>query len=295
MQRLLFLVVMLFALAGTAAAAPSAPPVSPPDGPDLSLMALGITDFKTAKVGSQKYLAAEGVVASYERILLLSGSVVYVSDEVDLYAKAATGQRDAAGFRHLVATRAGRKSLAKSFAQGLRPLKAKSVVVSPPSSIATGQFAFRFTITAKTNKGTLHLGFAVVRVDRAVGYMFAIARKGATVTAGTLASLARKQAAHFQAGFTVGSSAPPAIAGTPAQGQTLTADRGHWLGGPETFTYQWKRCDAAGANCADIAGATTASYVVSAADAGFTVGVRVQATNALSTLTVESALTAVVA
>ena len=44
-------------------------------------------------------------------------------------------------------------------------------------------------------------------------------------------------------------------------GSTLTADHGTWTGTtPITYTYQWQRCDAAGANCADIAGATGSTY-----------------------------------
>src|SRR3954454_14538837 len=41
------------------------------------------------------------------------------------------------------------------------------------------------------------------------------------------------------------STAPPAITGTPAQGQTLTASTGSWSGTqPLTYTYQWRRCGA---------------------------------------------------
>src|SRR5947207_5142176 len=37
---------------------------------------------------------------------------------------------------------------------------------------------------------------------------------------------------------------PPTIAGAPQQGQTLTAGHGTWNGGqPQTYTYQWRRCD----------------------------------------------------
>jgi hypothetical protein len=283
----------LLALAGTAVAAPTAPPVSPPDGPDLALMALAVTDFPAAKVDSQKYIATQGTVAAYERDFVLSGALAVIIDEVDLYATATAAQRDAGGFRRFVATPAGRNALGRSFARGLRPLTVKTVTVSRPSSISAGQFAFRFTITATTNKGTVRVGFSIVRVDRAVGYMFAVARRDARVTAASLVSLARTQAGRFQTGFTIGSATPPAITGTPAQGQTLTADRGRWTGGPQQYTYQWKRCDAAGASCVDIVGATAGTYVVTPADAGFTLGVRVTATNALSTLTVESVLTAV--
>ena len=257
-------------------------------------MALAVEDFQAARVDSQKYIAAQGTVAAYERGFVLRGSLAFVADEIDLYSTAAKAQTDAAGFRRLLTTRAGRKELGASFARSLRPIRAKTVTVSPPSAVAAGEFAYRFTITATTNKGTVRVGFAFVRVDRALGILFALARKGARVTSGSLVSLAKKQATHFRSGFTIGNVTPPTITGTPAQGQTLTADRGRWSGGPEQYTYQWKRCDAAGANCVDIAGATTATYTVTPADAGTTLGVRVQATNALSTLTVESALTAVV-
>jgi hypothetical protein len=72
----------------------------------------------------------------------------------------------------------------------------------------------------------------------------------------------------------------PSISGAAAQGQTLTAATGTWVGAPTGFTYQWQRCDAAGAGCIAIDGATAATYVVGAADAGGTLRVVVTATNA---------------
>lgn len=296
MKKAVLVFALLFALAGTSAASTAAPPKSPADGPDLALMAFAVADFPGATMDAQKYIAVtSGVVAAYERdITLTSGPLVFISDEVDLYAQATKAQSDAAAFKRLVSTKAGRKFLGTQFARGLRPLKTKRVTVSAPAGISAGEFAFRFTITAVTNRGTIRVGFAVVRIHRAVGVMFVVAKPGSRVAGARLVSLVRMQEAHFRGGFTIGTVAVPTIAGTAAQGQTLTADRGRWSGGPEAFTYQWKRCDAAGANCADIAGATAATYVITPADAGFTLGVRAQATNPLSTLTAESPLTAVV-
>ena len=75
-------------------------------------------------------------------------------------------------------------------------------------------------------------------------------------------------------------SGTPAAAGTPVDGQTLTADPGAWTGtGPIDFTYQWQRCDAAGANCVDIAGATDATYTLGSGDVGSTVRVIVTGDN----------------
>lgn len=71
----------------------------------------------------------------------------------------------------------------------------------------------------------------------------------------------------------------PAIAGTPTIGQTLIASSGTWRGASGVFSYQWLRCSASGGGCADISGAATQSYVVSSADSGNTVSVRVRASN----------------
>ncbi|MGZ4353335.1 MAG: hypothetical protein ACXVZ4_07300, partial [Gaiellaceae bacterium] len=76
-----------------------------------------------------------------------------------------------------------------------------------------------------------------------------------------------------------GSSSPPVVSGTPQQGNTLSATSGSWTGTtPITFTYQWTRCNSSGAACAAIAGATSQTYLVQAADVGETLRVNVTAT-----------------
>ncbi|MDQ1703248.1 MAG: hypothetical protein QOF57_2500, partial [Frankiaceae bacterium] len=88
----------------------------------------------------------------------------------------------------------------------------------------------------------------------------------------------------------------PSISGTPADGATLTADKGAWSGtGPLDFTYQWQRCDGAGANCTDIAGATSSTHDLTAADVGHTIVVVVTGTNAGGSDTASSAPSSVVA
>ena len=51
-------------------------------------------------------------------------------------------------------------------------------------------------------------------------------------------------------------STQPSIVGSPEAGKLLSAVPGVWNGGkPLAFTFQWRRCDAAGGSCADISGA----------------------------------------
>jgi PKD repeat protein len=90
-------------------------------------------------------------------------------------------------------------------------------------------------------------------------------------------------------------TAPPTISGTTQQGQTLSASPGSWSGSqPITYAYQWQRCDSGGANCAAITGATSATYVLVAADVGSTLRVAVTATNSVGFATATSAATPVV-
>ena len=91
-------------------------------------------------------------------------------------------------------------------------------------------------------------------------------------------------------------TAAPRIDGAPRDGQTLTADPGAWDGtAPVSFTYQWRRCDATGADCRDIDGATDAAYAATPADVGHAVLVLVTGRNDGGTPTAASAPTPAVA
>jgi uncharacterized repeat protein (TIGR01451 family) len=75
--------------------------------------------------------------------------------------------------------------------------------------------------------------------------------------------------------------AVPTIVGTAREGQQLRAVSGSWPELPTaTFRYQWRRCDALGESCFDIAGATTALYTPTPADVDWTIRVAVTALDA---------------
>jgi hypothetical protein len=103
----------------------------------------------------------------------------------------------------------------------------------------------------------------------------------ATNSAGS-GSATSQQTAVVTASTPPTNTSSPAISGTPAQGQALTASTGIWSGTtPMSYGYQWQRCDTTGAGCAAITSATGSSYTLGAADAGSTLRVQVTATNSV--------------
>lgn len=88
----------------------------------------------------------------------------------------------------------------------------------------------------------------------------------------------------------------PTIVGSPVAGKILAATPGVWTGGkPVSFTYQWQRCDAAGQNCAPIAGQIAEKYIPTASDVGSSIVVSVTATATGGTATAASAPTVTIA
>ena len=80
---------------------------------------------------------------------------------------------------------------------------------------------------------------------------------------------------------TPASQVAPSIPGDAREGQTLTANPGTFSGNPASFAYQWLRCETGPfMECTDIAGQTQQSHVVTTADIGNRLMIRVTATNA---------------
>jgi Hypothetical glycosyl hydrolase family 15 len=87
----------------------------------------------------------------------------------------------------------------------------------------------------------------------------------------------------------------PVISGTAQEGLTLASTMGSWSNSPDTYTYQWKRCDSSGAACSAVTGAIASKYVLGSADVGGTLRVVVTASNDAGPASATSAATAVVA
>jgi len=88
----------------------------------------------------------------------------------------------------------------------------------------------------------------------------------------------------------------PSLSGMTRDTQTLSVSAGAWSGTPPlSFSYRWRRCDAAGAGCADIALQTATTYILTSADVGKTIRAVVTATNAAGSVFATSQATSVVA
>jgi Ig domain of plant-specific actin-binding protein len=91
-------------------------------------------------------------------------------------------------------------------------------------------------------------------------------------------------------------TAAPSVTGVLQQGKQLTATPGTWTGsGTVATTFQWYRCDANGAHCASVHGATRATYTQVAKDVGGTLGVTVRATDPTGTTAAYAPLAGLVA
>jgi hypothetical protein len=118
-------------------------------------------------------------------------------------------------------------------------------------------------------------------------------RDTVTVATAGLQNWADSAATGVVAGGAPVNLSPPVIAGTAATGQSLSVTPGIWSTSDITRSFQWRRCDSAGANCNDVVGAST-SYALAAADVGHTVRVGETASNPYGTASANSAPTAVV-
>ena len=84
----------------------------------------------------------------------------------------------------------------------------------------------------------------------------------------------------------------PSVTGTTTQGQSLATDPGTWSPAATAYSYQWQR-SMDGTTWSDIAGATSATYLLGTADIGAQVRVLVTASNQYGTSTGATAASAV--
>lgn len=277
-------------LASSASASPTGEAreqIKPPAGiPILSGMALKTSDLSPgARVLRQGYVRpASGFVASYTRQFRVGARLrgkrfLYLENSIELLPNVA----DAQLFYNLVrlfSTRLDPDELAADFTQE-SGIKVRYVRIGRPVALRVGNQSFASRVRIGTRLGEFHVVTAVVRVDRIVAYVGIGGLPKTKVGTPEAKTLVRAVGRRMAQGLLpLNRGGRPAISGTAAVGQTLTASTGAWINNPTGYTYAWARCDAATINCTLIPGATARTYVLTAADGGFTIRVRVTARNA---------------
>ncbi|MBD0282189.1 MAG: hypothetical protein ICV69_08360 [Thermoleophilaceae bacterium] len=214
----------------------------------------------------------------------------------------------------VVARNAEGSSSATSAPTGVvQPVPKPPVNTSPPTVSGTARVGETLQAGAGTWSGTEPISYdyqwqrcSLVCGDipgaTATTYALTSADAGSTVrvrvtasnSAGSASATSAETATVVESTAPANTS-PPTISGTAREGERLSATSGTWSGTePIAYGYQWRRCDAGGGGCADIASATEASYTVTSADVGSTLRVAVTASNGVGSATAGSEPTAVV-
>ena len=290
MARIGWTAVAVLAGALTLAAAASA--VSP----DVAAMNLQAADVPGAKVVNQHAVKEQGYVAAHFRSFVFSAPdkgprLIGIESETELAADPAKATADIGDAVKVFASKTQRKAIIASIAKNAQ-VKPKAVSIGPSRKVAGFDQGVAVTIGVAAKGRHVYESLVFLRLDRVAIQLIEVAAH--PIAASVTAKFAGLMAAHIAKELSPLRVTIPTVAGTPQQGQTLTATNGTWTAPDATFTYQWQDCDAAGANCADIAGATGSTYAVTPADVGKTVHVVVKATNRFGTATAPSAASAVV-
>jgi hypothetical protein len=268
-------------------------------GPDASRMTLQPEDFPGSHATGQRVdTGATG--SGYERVIHFA--TPYGASKYKAVASIALAAPDTAtadqAYRilaHRYSTKAYRLALLKELVPIPKSVIAKvgseKLIKPRPLGIHDSSMEIGFLVDLGFSK--LNVSVSLLRVENAIVLDVATGN-GKLVALADSQAFATLAAAHISTALVPTGIAPPTVGGTASQGETLTATTGTWEGSTTSFAYQWQRCDAAGANCADIAGATAVTYVVTPADAGATLRVNVTATGRFGSATAPSAVTAVV-
>jgi len=281
--------------AAVAAAAATAAGTATPDPAQIALRA---TDLPGAKVSGKAQTPSAGYSASYGRGFSLNkpyggSQIVFVESDVELANVPATATRDMAGVKAFLRSSKGKEQLAAAIVKSFgKPVTRKNLTFGLLRTPRIGDEAIEIPATVKLKTSKVYTALTFFRVDRAFATLTTIGLR--PTVQGDIVKLGSLVVRHAGEQFVPAVAGPPTIAGTAIQGQTLTAAPGAWTNTP-TLTHQWQHCDATGAACADIPGATTATYVVAPADVGATLRVTVTGTNRFGNATSQSVQTAVVA
>lgn len=284
-------VVVALLAAGTAGAVRSGTSTSP----DIGSLVLSGSDVPGATTLFSTPVTVGGA-PTYMTSLLPHGRSPYIVAAILTQAQDAdTAAAALTAIDQYSRTIEGRAALAKSFVHGtaqlwsspeirrLFQLKGKITIknVSVGVSSRPSPSIVVFPMTATLGTTRLHYTMAYLQVDRMLEVVETI-RPKSPAPRSALNQVIAKARARLLAGYSIKNTAPPFIFGSPVAGMSLSADYGAWSGGATAFSYAWERCAPDGSSCTPVDGATSSSYTVTSADAGFKLRCVVTAANAVS-------------
>jgi len=272
----------------------------PPGTPDPKAMVLTSADLGRAKVTFQRYYKDPDFpsVISYERELEdgRSGAtpLLLVNTEAEIGVSVTATARFLRQQRLVLSTKEGRALVTALIQESLGGDEAvASIKLGRTRRLGVGPDSFDLPMTLELLGTRADMHLAAFRVGHVLGIVTVLGEPERSVSRAVMTRLARIMAGRMQTQLVPKNTAPPTISGSPVAGETLTASPGTWSGGRSSFAYQWHRCDAAGAGCVSIPGATGQTYVVANADLGSTLRVAVTARNAVGSASATSAPTSV--
>jgi hypothetical protein len=291
-------VAVLIAAAGGAASVSLRPQ---PGTPDPKLMVLRAPDLH-AHVKRQRYFRDTDFPStiSYERAFREgrtgSTKLLFVDSLAEVGANSALASRYVAIIRQLLGSKPEDFTFTKRF---LRDIGETDVVnstlhVGRVRSLRAGESSLDIPMNAQIRGRRTDLHVALFHVERLIAVLAIVGAPGSHVSLAAVTRLARLVAARMAAELAPKNVALPVVSGSPQVGETLTSSSGLWNGNPTRLSYRWQRCNASGAGCAAIAGATAQTYTLMQADAGSRIRVSVTARNGYGSTSVESAATAAV-
>jgi hypothetical protein len=283
-SKVLIVLVAALALVTSASAA----------SPDVAAMNLQPADVPGAKVVDQRAVTEKGYLAAHVRSFVFAapkGALVGLESETALGASPATATSDVSSADKAFRSKSTRKAFIAAVAKSAK-VKTTAVALGQPHKVPGFDQGFEIAASVAVKTGRVFEKLVFLRLDRVLVQMIEVSTH--PIGAGTTVKYTAAIASHIGTELAPAWVSPPTVTGAAQQGQTLTATPGTWTASDATFGYQWQRCDAAGANCADVSGAATSTYAVTAADAGATLHVVVTATNRFGSDPATSAPTAVV-
>ncbi|HEX7626061.1 MAG TPA: hypothetical protein VF379_03325 [Gaiellaceae bacterium] len=286
-------VLALVAVLLSAAAATAAQRTSP----DMGQTTLQPGDLPGAVLASHGAGKPKGYVSAYQRTYQLktpqgSAGIVYIQSAGQLAGTIAKAKTDVQLVETSLRTKVGKKLFIAGIAATVN-VKPKAVSVSAVRKPKFGDNAFEQPVSVLLKGHRVYEDLLYLQLDRVVATLVLAGIH--PVTSSAAAKYATVVMSHITTALTPVSTAAPTVTGTAVQGQTLTAAPGTWSNDDVAFTYQWQHCDATGANCVDVTGATATTYAVTATDVGFTLRVVATATNRFGAPTAPSVVTAAVA